>query len=85
MWLSGEWVVLMGDEPGADARLCSSCREWLPLGPSNDDDPRVAVEARAAEIAAYLGDGPLTCFDFGWHGEAGLLAAVIATHDSEVG
>jgi hypothetical protein len=57
MWLSGEWVVLMGDEDGADARRCSSCREWLSLGESNDDDPRVAVEVRAAELAARRGFG----------------------------
>lgn len=34
------------------AVVCIFCREWLPIGQSNDEDPRVAVEIRAAEIAA---------------------------------
>lgn len=39
---------------------CVTCRAWLPLGPSNDDGAEVAIEVRAAEIAAN--DGPIrTC------------------------
>ena len=34
-------------------RPCLSCNAWLPLGHS--DESRVAVEVRAAEIAAVLG------------------------------
>lgn len=38
-------------------RTCGRCHEWLPLGPSNDSDPRVQLEMRAAELAdAYNAD-----------------------------
>lgn len=37
---------------GTDAIVCNDCGAWLPLGPSSDDDERVQVEIRAAEIAA---------------------------------
>lgn len=50
-WLSGEWVVLLGDEPRADKRRCTKCGTWLPLGPANDGDEHVRVEIRAAELA----------------------------------
>lgn len=46
-----------------DARICDRCGEWLPLGPSNDDDEAVLVEMRAAEIAAFccIRDAWLAC------------------------
>jgi hypothetical protein len=31
---------------------CLDCGAWLSLGPANDADPNVAVEVRAAELAA---------------------------------
>lgn len=40
--------------PLVPVRICQACLEWLPLGPSNNDDPNVAVEIRAAEIAGVL-------------------------------
>lgn len=41
------------DEAGAGQRLiCIDCGEWLSLGPSNDEPIEVAIELRAAEIAA---------------------------------
>lgn len=46
------WCFAGWDEP--QARVCKLCRAWLPLGPSNDDDERVRVEMRAAEISALL-------------------------------
>lgn len=40
---------------------CERCGDYMKLGPSNDDDPRVAVEMRAAEIAAVLDDADALC------------------------
>lgn len=37
---------------GWDCCVCVTCGEWLPLGPAHDDDERVRVEVRAAELAA---------------------------------
>ena len=44
-------------------RTCSDCGAWLPLGPSNDSGDAVAVEMRAAEIAAFccIRDSWLAC------------------------
>lgn len=59
------------DVAGRAIRTCSSCGSWLPLGPANDDDERVRVEARAAELAHHDFD----CADFtqsewmGWNGD----------------
>jgi hypothetical protein len=38
-------------------RVCLDCGHWLSLGPANDRGPEVAIELRAAEIAAGLEDG----------------------------
>ena len=32
-------------------RWCDDCLDYVPLGPSDETDPRVAVEIRAAELA----------------------------------
>jgi hypothetical protein len=37
--------------------VCRRCRDYIPLGPSNDAPDEVQVEMRAAEIAAGLADG----------------------------
>ncbi len=37
--------------------VCLDCGVWLSLGPSADDDERVRVEIRAAELAARRGFG----------------------------
>jgi hypothetical protein len=43
---------------GDDARICRWCSDWLSLGHSDETDPRVAVEIRAAEIAqAVIANG----------------------------
>lgn len=47
----------MTDTPWMDCghfqcRICDLCGEWLSLGPSNDTAPGVAVEIRAAALAA---------------------------------
>lgn len=42
----GQWNVLV------EQFRCLDCGAWLPLGPANDDDPRVKTERRAAELAA---------------------------------
>jgi hypothetical protein len=34
--------------------VCAKCGHWLSLGQANDEDPRVAVEIRAAELADEL-------------------------------
>lgn len=39
-----------------DCRRCITCGYYLSLGPANDDDPNVAVELRALEIAAHMFD-----------------------------
>lgn len=55
---------------------CGSCWEVLPLGPSDETDPRIAVEIRAAEIAAdgepstNTRDGLLIREGAGWHAAA---------------
>jgi len=59
-WESGEWqefavsTCACGDEPlrfsSEAAQVCTSCGHWLPLGHSDESDPRVAVEIRAAEM-----------------------------------
>lgn len=36
-----------------EVRSCCYCNEVTPLGPSDEFDPRVASEIRAAEIAAH--------------------------------
>lgn len=36
----------------ADRRICDDCHAWLPLGHSDETPERVAVEIRAAELAA---------------------------------
>lgn len=55
-WVSGEWIVLLGDSKGADARRCSACHAWLSLGPSDETDERVAVELAAASLAQSWAD-----------------------------
>lgn len=37
--------------PGVVAFRCNWCGDYVPLGKARDDDPRVAVEIRAAELA----------------------------------
>lgn len=63
--LSGLWV---------ERRQCERCGAWLSLGPSDETDPRVAVEIRAAELAV-ASDGNYLAFRdiatppefWGWH------------------
>jgi hypothetical protein len=43
------WVKCPVDE--ATHLICCTCKAQLPWGESNDDDERVAIEMRAAEIA----------------------------------
>ncbi len=49
--------------PLVDAKRCLDCGAWLPLGEANDADPNVAIEIRAAEIAADWGRVPPRCND----------------------
>ena len=35
-------------------RWCDDCLDYVPLGPSDETDPRVAVEIRAAELAGHM-------------------------------
>lgn len=56
-WLNGHWI----EEPYIAFRdaaliLCVDCRESLSLGPSNDSDPRVAIEIRAAALVEHIDD-----------------------------
>lgn len=81
-----------------DCCVCLHCGAWLPLGPSNDEDERVKVEMRAAELVVIVPDsleetilewagrrhfveGHEEPNSFG--GQAGWLAAAIATHGGE--
>lgn len=68
-----EWLAFYSDD-GTGLGLatvhvlgerCVRCRDYKSLGPSNDDDPNVAIEIRAAEIAAAFTDGEHTthCMD----------------------
>lgn len=58
-WLRGTWTAFatapraVGFDCGR--MNCVTCGAWLSLAAANDDDPRVAVEIRAAErFASYL-------------------------------
>lgn len=78
---------------------CGVCGAWMSLGPANDDDPRVAVEVRAAEIAILSverrASAPIEwCSIQEWFGLdaaddigegylAGHLARTIAAHDEK--
>lgn len=71
-WRDGAWQAVATIPKGlfitfpCDRAKCVSCGATMILGPANDDDPRVVVELRAAEIAsAWKGrrepfDMPLT-------------------------
>lgn len=45
----GWYLARVLEEPMA--KRCLNCGATLPLGPSNDSDPRVQLEMRAAELA----------------------------------
>lgn len=61
-------------EPRPTTLECDLCRAQLPLGPSDESDPRVAVEVRAAEIAATLRETKVPslneCEQHGWETHA---------------
>jgi hypothetical protein len=70
----------------ADALVCNSCGAWLPLGPSDETDERVAVEIRAAHIAAthrgLSSSIDLTAGEhFGWMGDE--TADIMVYRDGE--
>jgi len=104
--MPGEWYwPIDEDRCEAEARIvhieqlrCLDCGAWLALGPSNDAPPEVAVEIRAAELAApYLESGArpgadrFDCCPTNKSDElcdlcqAHVLAHAIATHDTEEG
>jgi hypothetical protein len=37
--------------------VCKDCGHWLSLGQASEEDPRVAVEIRAAQLAVDIADG----------------------------
>lgn len=45
---------------------CATCGTWLPMGPS--DEERVAIEVRAAAIAAHRTGDMGMAEAFGWEG-----------------
>jgi hypothetical protein len=47
-------VMIAGSIRVVSSRRCLDCGAWLSLGPANDDDDRVKVELRAAELAADM-------------------------------
>jgi hypothetical protein len=50
-----EWADMDGDLIEVvlvEQFRCCDCNAWLPLGPSRDDDERVAIEIAAAGVAA---------------------------------
>lgn len=49
-WVAGEWISILGDARNAHLRRCAECREYLSLGPSNDEG--VEEEILAAEWGA---------------------------------
>jgi hypothetical protein len=53
------------NERNHDALVCLDCGTWLPLGPSADDDERVRIEVRAAELVA-AGGPDRHCERCGW-------------------
>lgn len=64
------------DVAGRPIRWCTHCGVRLPLGPSNETDERVAVELRAATIAATLRDTHVPslteCEQHGWETHANI-------------
>lgn len=74
--------VQPGDPSHHHRVTCDDCGAWLSLGPSNDDDPRVAVEVRAAEIAADEDELMGVCESFGWES---LLAPKFSTDPADAG
>lgn len=62
-------------------KQCRRCGWVRSLGPANDASEAVQVEIRAAEIALALRQSDLTAIDWGWHGEAGMLARCIWEHE----
>lgn len=66
---------------------CLDCGQWQGMGPSNDADERVAVEIRAAEIAASeqlpkCGDQPFEqkCERCGWEDWGGHVECAPSWH-----
>ena len=57
-----------------DCNICTVCGEWMSLGESDETDKRVAIEIRAAEIAATLHDTRVPklseCEEHGWETHA---------------
>lgn len=101
--MPGEFVVDWSDLGWLNPALveqfrCLDCGAWLSLGHSNDTAPGVAVEIRAATLAANwkpLGGADTTDDEYiGWGGwphyapngpgeATGFLAAQILNHDRE--
>ena len=76
VWLGPAYIARVG------ARRCSDCGAWLPLGPANDGGEHasaVAVEIRAAELAAALRDGHAA----NNHKRAGLFYSVLGFDGAE--
>lgn len=74
------WVGAYASD-SVDARVCQSCGAWLPLGPANDEDERVKVEIRAAELAVRKGFGSWANHGAGCE-RCGYCAAKNDVHDS---
>lgn len=55
LWRSGAQNWLNDTCLITDRLVCNSCGFWLPMGPSADEDPRVAVEILAAHLAHPVG------------------------------
>ena len=55
-------TLVFESAPGVDCQVCWHCDELVGWGPSNDSDPAVAIEIRAAELA---GDTTASMFA-GW-------------------
>lgn len=57
LWIRWNEAVKSGikwDDYGA--RRCNQCHAWLPLGPSDETDPRVVIEIDAARRAQEWAD-----------------------------
>ncbi len=60
-WRDGAWVFFATAPSSVqftcDRMICVACGAWLPLGPANDDDPRVKVEISGIDLAdSYRSD-----------------------------
>lgn len=81
VWTGALWrLAKILELPGL--KMCGNCGAWLSLGHSDETDERVALELRAATIAADKKAKMSMCEAFGWEA---LLAPKFSTDPVDAG